>query len=154
MASTPLINGRRFSFSSIEIALSAPGGSPELFVDVDDISYSEALEFEFKRGASQQPLGWTAGQYTPGDCTIQMGKGTFNEGIVQGIGPGWMGVNLALLIAYAEVGEVPIVDSMVARIKNVEDAGSAGPAALVTVVTLQPFMIIRNGVLPVLNRVI
>lgn len=154
MPGTPLINGRRFSFSSIEFAISTPATAAEIFVDIDDVSYSESLEIAFKRGASQQPLGWTAGAYTPGEATLQMGKGTFNEGIVMGIGPGWLGVNIALAVAYAEVGEVPCVDTMVARIIGAEDKGSAGPEPLVTIVRLQPFIILRNGIPPVLNRVI
>lgn len=153
MGSAPLINGRRFSFSSIELTASVAGSAAELFIDVDDISYSESLEIAFRRGTSRMPIGWTAGTYNPGEASLNMGKSTFQIGIVESIGPGWLGANLAVLVKYGDIGEVPIVDSLVTRIIGVEDAHASGPDALIVAVKLQPFMIVRNGIIPVLNRV-
>jgi hypothetical protein len=148
----PLINGRRYSFSSLEIAAQIGATNTELFTDVDDISYSESLEVEFKRGTSRSPIGWTSGTYQPGDASMQMGKSTF-QAMVQKTGPGWLGINLLLNVAYADIGEIVTVDTLVARIVGVEDAHSYGPGALVTVVKLLPFTILRNGIPPMLNRV-
>jgi hypothetical protein len=153
MAFSPLINGRRYSFASLEIAATIAGKGVEIFADVDDISYSEELEIAFRRGTSGTPLGWTQGNYNPGEATMQMGKSTFQRGIVEGIGAGWLGVNLTVAVKYSDHGEPLTVDTLIARIIGAEDAHSYGPDALVTMVTLQPFTILRNGIVPTLNRV-
>lgn len=152
MVASPLINGRRYSFASLEIAAQIGATATELFTDVDDISYSESLEVEFKRGTSRQPIGWTAGNYTPGDASMQMGKSTFTK-MVTDIGPGWLGINLLMLVSYADIGEIVTVDTLIARIVGAEDSHAYGPGALVTVVKMLPFTILRNGIPSMLNRV-
>lgn len=152
MASTPLINGRRFSFSSLEIVTNVVGKPVEIFTDVDDISYSEALEVAFKRGTSRGPIGWTGGVYTPGDASLQMGKSSFQQ-LIESIGPGWLGINLGLTVIYSDIGEPLVTDELIARITGIEDAHSYSADALVSKVTLLPFTIVRNGIIPLFNRV-
>lgn len=154
MAITPLINGHRYSYASIELTIKKPTGNVDLFVDVDSISYSEALDVAFRRGTGQAPIGWTSGVYEPGDATIQMGKSTFQSGIVQGIGPGWMGAVLGINVNYIDIGEILTTDHLEARIVGAEDSHSAGPDALFTTLTIKPFIITRNGITPLLNHVI
>lgn len=153
MAIAPLINGRRFSFSSLEIAAQIGATGTSLFMDVDDISYGEKLEIEFRRGTSRTPIGWTSGTHTPQEGSMQMGKSTFAQ-MVTKVGPGWLGINLAMIIAYADIGEPLTVDTIIGRLTGAEDAHSYGPGALVTVVSFLPFTILRNGIPSMLNRVI
>jgi hypothetical protein len=148
----PLINGHRYSYASIELALQIGTGPVQIITDVDDISYSESLELAFKQGTSRTPLGWTSGNYTPGDCALQLGKSTFTQ-LVLNIGPGWLGINLNCNIAYADIGEIVTVDTLVARIVGVEDGHSYGPDPLHSSLKLKPFTILRNGIAPMLNRV-
>ena len=48
-APAPLINGFRYSFASIELALQIGVQPVQIITDVDDISYSESLELAFKQ---------------------------------------------------------------------------------------------------------
>lgn len=153
MAIAPLINGRRYSFSSLEIAAQIGATNTQLFMDVDDISYSEKLEIEFRRGTSRTPIGWTSGTHTPEEGSLQMGKSTFTE-MVMKVGPGWLGINLAMIVGYADIGEILTVDTIIGRITGAQDAHSYGPGALVTVVNFLPFTILRNGIPSMLNRVV
>lgn len=153
MPVSPLINGHRYSYASIELAVQFGAGAVQIITDVDDISYSESLEIGFKQGTSRTPLGWTSGTYTPGDCALQLGKSTFTESIVLAVGDGWLGINLNCNIAYADAGEIVCVDTLIARIVGVEDAHSYGSDALHASLKLKPFTILRNGIAPMLNRV-
>lgn len=156
MAVGPLIAGRRYSFSSIEIMAMVGARPLGLFLDVDDISYSEVLEIAFRRGTARIPLGSTAGIYQPQEGSMQMGKSTF-QSMITAIGPGWMGINFLINVAYFDVGEPLTVDSITCRLLGVEDAHSHSAEALVSVVKFIPIVpIIRNGVIPLLplDRVI
>lgn len=149
-APAPLINGFRYSFASIELAVQVGILPVQIITDVDDISYSESLELAFKQGTSRLPLGWTAGNYKPGDCSIQLGKSTFTD-LVTTIGPGWLGAGIKMNVAYADVGEIVTIDTIIARIIGTEDAHTYGPDALHVPLKLQPFTILRNGLPPTLN---
>jgi hypothetical protein len=148
----PLVQGRRYSFASIEISLVQPGKTSEIFIDVDDVSYSEDLEIAFKQGTNQAPLGWTAGTYVPGDSSLAMGKSTFQHKLIQTIGNGWLGSNLLVVAKYADEGEPLTVDELYTRIIGSEDAHSYGPDPLKTIVKLKPIVIIRNGITPLKNH--
>ncbi len=152
MALAPLINGHRYSYASIEIAAQIGATNTELFTDVSGISYNESLDVSFMQGTSRQPIGWTAGNYKPGDAALEMGKSTFTQMVLQ-TGPGWLGINLLLLVSYADIGEIVTVDTIIARIVGAEDAHDYGPDALKTTVKLLPFTILRNGIPSMLNRV-
>lgn len=149
----PLINGRRFSFASLEIVAKIGATSQELFLDVDAISYSESLEIEFKRGTSSVPLGSTRGNWVPQEGSMQMGKSTFNK-MVSKIGPGWLGINLIMNVFYQDIGETLANDTIAARLVGKEDSHDYGPSPLVTVVKFMPTTpILHNGISGMLNRV-
>lgn len=152
MPAAPLINGYRFSFASLEITAQIGATDTELFIDVDDIAYEESLEIEYRYGAARQPIGWTSGTYQPGEGVLQMGKSTFQQ-MVQKVGPGWLGIQLVMNVAYADIGEALVVDTVIGRISGASDAHSQGPSPLVTNVKLKLFTILRNGIPAVLNRV-
>jgi hypothetical protein len=146
MAVGPLIAGRRFSFSSLEITAMVGARPLGLFLDVEDISYSEVLEIAFRYGTSRVPLGSTAGRWVPQEGSIQMGKETFQSMITQ-IGPGWLGINYTLNVAYFDVGQPLVLDSILCRILGAEDSHQASPEALVVPVKFIPLVpLLRNGV--------
>lgn len=152
MAQGTNINGRNYSYSSLELSIIRPGGSSEIFVNVDSISYSDALEIAMVNGTNQGPIGWTAGTYSAADATLSMGKSDFQKGIVEKIGHGWMGANLIVSAKYSDVGEPLTVDKLIARISGASDTGSYGAESLRTALTLKVFMIERNGIRPIVTR--
>lgn len=149
MALVPLINGHRYSYTSIEISIPTAGG---IFTDVKGIGYSEELDVAFVQGTSRAPIGWTAGTYVPGEAHLDMGKSTFTQ-MCMTIGPGWLGINLLMLVSYADIGEIVTVDTLLARIVGAEDSHDYGPDPLFTSVKLKPIQILRNGIPALLNRV-
>src|SRR5258707_865476 len=105
MAPSPatLINGRRYSYSSIEMSIIA-GTNVGVNVDIDEIDYSEELDFAFRYGTSRLPLGSTAGVWTPQECTMSMGKSKFTD-FVSKLGPSWLGANMLMTVSYNDEGE-------------------------------------------------
>lgn len=155
IVSPPLINGHRFGYSSIEVFASVGVLPRQLYLDVTDLNYSEAMEFEFKQGTARVPLGSTPGNWVAQECSFKMGKSTFQYQLVQAAGPGWMGLNFRLDVAYADIGEPVVVDSIVGRIIGVTDAHSYGNEPLEVEVkfkTIEPIK--RNGISSMLNRVV
>jgi hypothetical protein len=144
-----IVNGRDYSYASLEISLQRRGRSSEIFVKIDEVSYSDALEIALVRGTNRGPLGWTAGVYTPGEASLSMAKADFQSGIVEGIGHGWLGSNLQVLVKYADEGESVISDKLNCRIVGAEDSHSHGPDNLKVKVGLMPIMIERNGIKPI-----
>ena len=145
----PLINGRRFSYASIEITVTGPTG-PEVFADIDEITYSESLEIEFRRGTSRIPLGSTSGVWTPQEGSMSMGKSTAAQ-FIASLGPGWLGINLLLLIAFQDEGEPLCTDALTVRMLGLEDAHATGPEALHQVLKFIPVLpLVRTGVPSVL----
>lgn len=152
MAETPLIKGRRYAYSSIEISILKPDGKSEIFIDVDEISYSDSLDIAFVPGTASTPVGWTEGQYTAEDTVLSLAKSSFNTGIVDGIGEGWLGANLEIVVKYSDVGEPLTTEVIVCRISKAEDSHTHGPEHLKTKMSCKTFYIVRNGKLPVRNH--
>ena len=142
----PLINGRRYSFSSLECTIVKPEGETEVFIDISALSYGEVLTIEFVRGAAQRPLGWTAGDYEPPDASITVTKSKFTTGIVEGIGAGWLGSVIKIVAKYNDIGEPLTVDEITCRIMGQQNDHSAGPGPLNVVVALKTIDLVTNGV--------
>jgi hypothetical protein len=154
MAETPLIKGRRYSYSSIEVAILRPDGKSEIFIDIDEISYSDSLDIAFVSGTNQAPVGWTAGTYSAEDTSLSMSKSTFQTGIVDTIGDGWLGSNLEITVKYNDEGEPLTTDVIICRISKCEDAHSFGPDPLKAKMSCKTFYITRNGKTPLKNHII
>lgn len=152
MAIAPLINGHRYSYASIELAITPGASATQIITDISGVNYDESLDIAYMQGTSRAPIGWTAGNYKPGTCELTMGKSTFTE-LAMTIGPGWLGLNFTGNIAYADVGEIVTVDTIVARFNGVADSHDYGPDALHVSLKCALFTILRNGIPPLLNRV-
>lgn len=149
----PLILGRRFSYSSIELAVLSGGAAQEILVDVTEISYSESLVIASKNGTASVPLGSTRGVWESQEGRLVIGKSSFNN-MVQKIGPGYLGINFSMLVAYADIGEPLCTDAVLGRIMGIEDSHSYGPDPLNVSLTIRiEAPIIRNGMPSMLNRV-
>ncbi len=149
----PLIAGRRYSYASIELAVAAGATAQQLFLDVSAINYAEALEIAFRNGTSRVPVGSTSGVWTPQEGSLVLGKSTFAQFITK-IGPGWLGINLLMVVAFADIGEPITTDTINARIVGRGNSHQSGPEALeeeLRFMTTSPLLC--NGVPSMLNRV-
>jgi hypothetical protein len=150
MSTTPLVNGNRYSWSSIEISLTGATIGSQIFVDCQGANYGEALEVSFMRGTSRAPIGWTAGIWNPDDLTLDFGKSTMTE-LITLLGPGWLGTNLVVAVGYADVGEPVTIDGITAKITGRKDGHSQGPDPLMEQLILKPILIAMNGIPSILN---
>lgn len=147
MATGPLINGRRFSHASIETSIQGVAGSSEIFIDIQEVSYSDALELSFVYGTNQAPLGATKGKYEPGEAALKMGKSSVQK-LIAKIGNGWLGSNLKVVVKYSDVGEPQCIDEFLGPIVGLEDSSSEGPDAVQPTLKVKPFYVKRNGIKP------
>lgn len=143
------INGRYYSFSSVEMSLVTPDGKSEIFIEIGDLNYSDVLNIELMKGAARRAYGVTSGEYEPGDVSFSMAKSVFQTGLVEAIGDGWLGSNLQIIAKYNDVGEPLTVDEVMCIITGAEDAHSSGPTGLVVKVSCKGLDILRNGVKPI-----
>ena len=154
MATLQFLNGRRYSHASLEITLYKKLiNVSEIFIDVDALSYGDGLEFGDMKGTSRGIVGVTAGDYTAKDSEMSMGKSTFQNGIVDAIGEGWMGSELGMTVSYNDDGEPLTVDVLRCLIKSSDDDSNAGPEGNKTKVTLKTLWISRNGIYPIPNLI-
>lgn len=153
MATAPLINGRRYSYASIELALKLGATSQSLVIDVDEINYSEALTIAFKQGTARVPIGSTSGVWESQEGSLVIGKSSMQD-LINTTGPGWLGINMVMLVSYFDIGEPLTVDTIVGRLTKLEDAQTYGPDALKSTLSFMPITpILRNGISSMLNRV-
>ena len=147
------LNGYRYSHSSLEITVLKSTGESEIFIDIDSIEYSDALEIELVRGTNRGMIGWTAGDYTAADSTVSMGKGQFQFGIVRAIGEGWMGSDISITISYADKNQPMTKDVLKGRILGADDASNQGPANNRTKMGIKTAYIQRDGIMPIAGLV-
>lgn len=143
------INGRYYSFTSIEMSLIKPDGKSEIFIEISDLNYSDVLNIELMKGSARRAYGVTAGEYEPGDVSFSLAKSVFQKGLVEAIGDGWLGANLQVVAKYNDVGEPLTVDTVQCIITGAEDAHSSGSTGLVVKVSCKGLDISRNGVNPI-----
>lgn len=95
MAQTPIINGHRYSFASIDVTANG-----QLFVGITRISYGSSLKPGKVRGTDGEFSG-----RTPGDaehrCEIEMLQREFGE-LLESLGPGFGLIPFDIQVAFAE----------------------------------------------------
>ncbi len=152
LPNAPLINGRRYSYSSIELNFLA-GAFVGRIIDVDEINYSEQLDIAFRRGTSKIPLGSTSGMWEPQEGTFSIGKSTWTAFMqnVASVAGQWLGLNFVLNINYNDVGEALTTDVLTARFTGIENAHAYGPDALKATIKFMPVIpIVTNNIPSVL----
>ena len=145
MASFPLINGNRYSWSSIEIRV---GG--KLYRGIKEIAYSVSLEPGDVRGTLAQRGGRTRGDYKP-EGSMTMFLQEYNEFITD-LGPGFMEREFDVVAQYSDRNQPVVTDKLVScRIKKADKSHSQGPDALIVKLDLDIMFIVENGISPIDN---
>lgn len=154
MAIGPLINGRRYSYSSLEIQAKMGPGPLTVLLDVSSIGYGENVTWSFVNGTLPIPIGTTAGVWEGQEGTMRLGESTLTSLVTQ-VGPGWMQINFLLTVNYFDIGEVLTTDVLLCRLKSHTHQHDYGPDPLGVDLVIQPIApIIRNGVIGMANRVV
>lgn len=139
MPTFPLINGRRFSFASLDCRVR---GIP--VVGIKELSYSDKLEPGAVRGTKAQSLGRTLGDYEC-DGSITIYREEF-DALVAELGDGYGGIAFDITAHYADEGQPTSTDEVRGcRIKNVENNPSQGTDPLEVKLDLDVMYILRNG---------
>lgn len=139
MPQYPLINGRRYSFASIDFRMKGIA-----VVGVKEITYSDKLEPAKVKGTKAQPLGRTLGDYEP-EASVTMYREEFDELVAQ-LGDGYGGIAFDLVCHYADEGAPTSTDEVRGcRIKSVENQHSQGTDGLEVKLELDCMYILRNG---------
>ena len=141
MAGYPNINGREFSWASIELRLD--GAAP--MVGFTAIKYSDKIEEEQPRGASRQPLGRTRGKYSVEDCSLTMLEGEFRQ-LVATLGDGWGDGTHTIVVQYADTGMTTATDTLEGvRFLGVDGGAEEGTEGLKREVSFSALKIKRDG---------
>jgi hypothetical protein len=136
---TPLINGNRYSFASIELNVAG-----RRFIGFSEINYSDNLEPGEVRGAHAQPLGHTQGDYSS-EASITMYEEEFNE-LLDVLGDNFRSARFSVVVSYADEGQKVVTDEIVGcHIGQIEKSRSQGTDGLGVPVTLHPHFIKWNG---------
>ena len=139
MADYPLVNGKRYDFSSIVLQL------PERkILGFKEINYSQKLEPGEVRGAHAQLLGRTRGNYT-GEGSMTLYRQEADE-LRQALGDGYMEKEFDITVTYADDGQPTVTDILKAcRIVGEDASHSQGQDPLVEKFDLSVLSIKKNG---------
>ena len=137
---SPNINGREYSWASIEIR--TDGEAP--IVGCVAIKYGDGVEEGMVYGASRQPIGRTRGKYKPEDSSVTLLESAFRQ--VSSV-PGWMDRIRTITVQYSEPGMPTHTDVIEgARFLGAEGGGEEGTDALKREVKMSFLKLKRNGV--------
>lgn len=144
MADTPLINGHRFSWSSIEFHV-AGNRNPT----VQELTYSTKMEPGTVRGEGMRIISDTRGE---AECegSITMLKSEA-QAFFKSQGAGFMGKRFTVTVAMKEDGEdAPLTDTLEGvRIKSIEDSPKLGTEPLKVKLDLHIMRVKYDGLDPV-----
>lgn len=152
LPNAPLINGYRYSFSSIELNFLA-GAFVGRVIDVDEITYGEQLDIAFRRGTSKIPLGSTSGVWEPQEGSFSIGKSTWTQFMlnIAATAGQWLGLNFVLNINYNDVNEPLTTEVLTGRFTGSENNHAYGPDALkINVKFMLVIPVVTNGIPSVL----
>lgn len=146
MVPYPLINGVRFDFSSVEIAIGAL-----VFNGIKEVTYKHTLDPGMMRGARAAVMGRTRGKYDP-EASITFYKSEYQD-FIRALGPNYMLAEWTAVVNYQELPALQIVtDTLVqCRLKSAENSHSEGEDALVVKCDLTLLKILESGLDPVLE---
>jgi len=147
----PLVNGRRYQFSSIELSVLKPNGSSEIFIEINAINYADSLDIAFVRGTNQAPIGWTDGEYEADDTTITFYKSALQR-LIDAVGSGYLGANFVITVKYSANGEPLTTDVINCRLSGLKDNPAQGNEAIAVEATFKTLYITRNNNTPLVNH--
>lgn len=142
----PLINGKRYSFTSIEAIL---GGFP--LIGFKSLNYGSSLEPGKVYGTNANKIGRTEGQ-ADHTCDAEIYLLEWNlflatigpQGIFQG---GFGTVVFPIVVNYAEGPTLPVVTDVIdgCRITKVDHSNQTGSDASTVKLTIDPMNILHTG---------
>lgn len=139
----PLINGHRYSFSSIELIINS---LPNV-VGFSSINYKPSLKASLVYGSRPQPLGRTRGKV---EYTFDFEMYRLEFEILKatlGAGPfGYGETQFDTIVQYWELAQPVVTDKILsARIEEVDLSNADGPDASKVKVTCSALGIVLNG---------
>jgi hypothetical protein len=141
--SYPLINGHRYSYSSIEF-----GQNGVTIRGISSIDYGDELTPGKIRGTGPNPIGRTRGEYD-GDAEIEMYRLEW-ENFRQSLGNngvGFMETAFQIGCTYGEANQPVVTDTMEGcRVAKVRTGGQEGTDATKVKLTINLMRILHNGV--------
>lgn len=146
----PIINGKRYGFSSI---LPMVNGLPKLGRTFTGIDYSDNVERGEVRAGSPLPIGHTRGDYKA-EGSLEMPKEEFDlflTDITQGGALGYFEASFELTLEYSELlsGSPIIVDHLNGcKLNGTAQSYQRGPEGLVVRVPLYVHYLVLNGKMP------
>lgn len=134
----PIINGVRYSWSSIIVNIGA-----DQYLGCKSINFNEKVEPQKIHGTNQAMIGATAGQYdADGDCEFYQQEG---DAIVDSLsalslsnvkGKGWMNAPLTVQVQYFDDGQPLRTKILTVRLTSRTQGGSEGGEALTSKFTM------------------
>jgi hypothetical protein len=135
----PLINGRRYDFSAIELIIGT-----DRIIGFKEISYSDELAPGEVYGSSAQLIGRTRGQ-RKSSASLTMYLQEFDE-LVQKLGNGFMEKVFDVVVQYADHEQPTLMDQILGcRITKVDKGGASGTDALEARLELHVMRILHHG---------
>jgi hypothetical protein len=141
----PLINGKRYSFCSIEAVFATT--SPIPIIGLKSLNYSESLEPGEVYGTRPQLLGYTRGKQKPtADAEFYRLEFDAFRLTLGAAGIGFGEAVFDIPVMWAELGAPVVTDVIVgARITKVESSNSDGTDASTIKVTFAPLRVNFGG---------
>lgn len=141
--SYPLINGHRYSFSSIEF-----GANGIVMRGVSSIDYGDELTPGKMRGTGPNVIGRTRGEYD-GDASIEMYRLEW-ENLKSTLGTNGVGfgeTSFPVTVMYGETGQPVVTDTLEGcRITKVRTGGAEGSDPTKVTLTIDLTRILHNSV--------
>ncbi len=136
----PMINGRRYSWASVAVAV----GTTDI-IGFKSINYNDKLDPTKIHGTGQSIIGHTAGMYdADADCEIYTAEADL---LIAALGDGWGNVVLPIQVQYFDDEMPTVTDLLSVRLTGRTKGGSESSDALTTKFTLFVVdTILSNGV--------
>lgn len=148
--SYPLVNGVRYSFSSIKLTFNG-----KQVVGFKEISYKQTKEPSAVRGAHPQKLGRTQGELEE-ESSLTVYEEEWNE-LLDILGDGYMDAVFDITVTYAtnELVTRVVTDKIFgAQIKGIDKSRSQGPDGLEVKLDLDVMEIHLDGKKPLKNPLV
>lgn len=136
----PDINGKRYSFASIEAKINGAK-----YLGFKSINYSDGIEPGIVKGTSPQPLGRTRGEYSAsGDCEVYLEEA---QAVIDALGEGWGEKPIQIVVQFAEDGKAvqthQLNGVLLTKAEHSNAVGTDASSVKFTMSIISP--ILRNG---------
>lgn len=138
----PLINGRRYSWASIEVKVAG-----RILTGITEVSYKNTVEREGVRGAGRQKLGTTEGDLDSEASMTLLAEDYY--ALLDLLAPNKVGAfdkQFTVVVSYTAPNNATITDTIVgASLKEGDHSHSRGTEALTVTCPLDCMYVLENG---------